>query len=142
MPPISPWEIVPTANLVILMEWQGSMLLPNICGTTRETFHKAVDGIKRQPLKRLVILSLREVNHGTTEIFWKSKIRHGCGQEREERDAPKEEGHAEIRTRRKRRNREEPEAGDCHRSVGSPPERREGPSQERGVMKGTSSLKD
>jgi hypothetical protein len=90
----------------------------------------ASDGIKRQPLEPLGPLRfLGRSNHGTTEICEQSKIWKGGGQEREERDAPREKRHAEVRTRRKRRNGQEPEAGDCDRSFRSPQERRESPSQ-------------
>ena len=103
-----------------------------------EAFRSRVKFCKRwnqAPTSRAVGSSkfFGEVDHGTAEICEQSEIWKGGGQEREERDRPKEKRHAEVRTRRKRRNGQEPEAGDCDRSFRSPQERRESPSQEGSV---------
>jgi hypothetical protein len=54
------------------------------------------------------------------------KVRKGCRQERQERNAPSETWHASLRPKRERRPRQEPQAGHCHRSFRSSQERSKG----------------
>ena len=48
------------------------------------------------------------------------EIRKGCTEERQERDAPTKARHASLRSTRKSRPGEEPEAGHCNRPFRSP----------------------
>jgi hypothetical protein len=58
-------------------------------------------------------------------------LRRGCEQDGRKRPAAAEAGHAAKRARRKGRQGDEPQAGDCHRAFGSAREGREGSAPAR-----------
>src|SRR5579862_8166889 len=81
----------------------------------------------------------QEAKHGTKEIelaeeIERTQIRQESAEDRGKRDAAAQARHLEIRQRRKRRQGEEPQAGDRDRSFGGAQEGREGPSQEETLV--------
>src|SRR5579864_2479822 len=75
------------------------------------------------------IRSLRDALEKSNFGGANGKIRKGCRQERQERDAPPKAWHASFRPKRERRPGQEPEAGHCHRAFGSPQEGSKGPTE-------------
>src|SRR5579859_8144050 len=56
------------------------------------------------------------------------KVRKGCRQECQERNAPSQTWHASLRPTRERRPSQEPQAGHCHRAFRSSQKGRKGPT--------------
>src|SRR2546423_1835944 len=75
----------------------------------------------------VMLPSQESATDGRQEELRKTEVRQVRGQARRERDAPTQEGNAEERPQRE--DREEPQAGDRHRTVRSAREGRQGAAQ-------------
>src|ERR1700688_2128784 len=75
----------------------------------------------------------RGVKYGCQEKIFRSQVWQGCRKDGRERDASKEERHAQVGQRRKRRHGKESQTGNSHRPFRSATKRREG-SQEKSSL--------